>query len=143
LYAELGVTEYFLFDPEACYLDPPLQGFRLEDGVSVPIAAAADGSLTSEELELRFVAEGGMLRVIDVRSGELVPTREERAAQEKELAEQEKSRAEQEKSRAEQEKSRAEQEKSRAEQEKSRADALEAEVARLRALLKQHETLEP
>jgi Uma2 family endonuclease len=114
LYAKLGVAEYFLFDPEALYLDPPLQGFRLQNGVSVPMTPAADGSLTSEELGLRFLPEDGMLRVIDVRTGEPIPTREERAAQERE----------------------------RAAQEKQRADELAAEVARLRARLKQLETPE-
>jgi Uma2 family endonuclease len=56
------------------------------------------------------------------RDGQLLPTGEERAEQEKQRAEQEKQRAEQEKQRAEQEKQRAEQEKQRAEQEKQRAD---------------------
>jgi Uma2 family endonuclease len=32
LCAELGVREYFMFDPEADYLKPPLQGYRLADG---------------------------------------------------------------------------------------------------------------
>ncbi len=30
LYRRLGVKEYFLFDPTEDYLDPPLQGYRLE-----------------------------------------------------------------------------------------------------------------
>lgn len=32
LYAQLGVKEYFLFDPHGEYLDPPLQGHRLVRG---------------------------------------------------------------------------------------------------------------
>ena len=31
LYARIGVREYFLYDPTADYLDPPLRGFRLAD----------------------------------------------------------------------------------------------------------------
>jgi len=37
LYTELGVSEYFLFDPTGDYLKPQLQGFRLEDGHYEPI----------------------------------------------------------------------------------------------------------
>ena len=32
VYASLGVSEYFLYDPRAEYLAPPLQGFRLHEG---------------------------------------------------------------------------------------------------------------
>jgi Uma2 family endonuclease len=102
LYARLGVKEYFVFDPEGRYLDPVLQGFRLVKGQSVPMKPAADGSLISKELGLRLVPEGGMLRLIDLATGQPVPTRLERA-----------------------------------EQERQRADALAAEVARLRAQLRQ------
>ena len=37
----LKVPEYFLFDPSADYLDPPLQGFRLVGGEYVPIEPVA------------------------------------------------------------------------------------------------------
>jgi Uma2 family endonuclease len=107
LYARLGVAEYFLFDPEALYLHPPLQGFRLENGASKAIAPNPDGSLTSEELKVRLMAEGVMLRLIDARTGNPILTRQERIDLESRL---------------------------RAEQQE-RADRLEAEVARLRALL--------
>ncbi len=81
LYASLGVPEYFLFDPEGVCLDPRLQGFRLDQGAYVPLAAAADGSLESAELGVRLTAEGGMLRLTDLRTGAAVPTRSERAEQ--------------------------------------------------------------
>jgi Uma2 family endonuclease len=84
LYARLGVAEYFVFDPEAKYLDPPLQGFRVENCVSVPFPPEPDGSLISKELGLRLVAEGTMLRLIDLKTGKPIPTREERIRQEKE-----------------------------------------------------------
>ena len=32
VYASLGVSEYFLYEPRAEYLAPPLQGFRLHEG---------------------------------------------------------------------------------------------------------------
>jgi Uma2 family endonuclease len=79
LYAQLKVKEYFVFDPEARYLDPPLQGFRLVKGRSVAMTPTADGSLTSRQLGLRLVPEGGLLRLIDVKTGQPVLTRSERA----------------------------------------------------------------
>jgi len=32
IYEQMGVQEYFLYDPTADYLDPPLQGYRLTNG---------------------------------------------------------------------------------------------------------------
>jgi len=78
LYEELGVKEYYLFDPEAAHLRPPLQGFRLGKRGYRALREAEDGSLTSQELGLRLAAEGRMLRLIDARTGERVLTREER-----------------------------------------------------------------
>ncbi len=80
LYAALRVKEYFLFDPEGRYLDPPLQGFKLVKGKSVPMKPAKDGSLMSRELGLILVPEGEMLRLIDRKTGQPVLTRSERAA---------------------------------------------------------------
>jgi Uma2 family endonuclease len=82
LYAKLKIREYFLFDPEECYLDPPLMGFRLVNGKSVPIKPNADGTLTSLELGLRLKAEGVLLRMVDLKTGEVVWTRSERANEE-------------------------------------------------------------
>jgi Uma2 family endonuclease len=79
LYAEIGIPEYFIFDPEARYIDPPLQGFRRRKGVYVPMKGARDGSLVSRELGLRLVREGILLRLIDRKTGERVLTRRERA----------------------------------------------------------------
>jgi Uma2 family endonuclease len=153
LYERLRVAEYFVFDPEARYVKPPLRGFRLRRGKFQPLAAAVDGSLTSKELGLRLVAEGHMLRLIDARTGEPILTRQESKEQERRGKEQEKQRAdlaeqqkEQERQSKEQEKQRAdlaeqqkEQQRQRAdlaeqqkEQQKQRADTLAAELARLR-----------
>jgi Uma2 family endonuclease len=114
LYTRLGVKEYFLFDPDNRYLKPQLQGFRLENGVSVPIAPGPDGGLTSMELGLRLIAEGQILRFIDPKTGKRHLTREEQIQQERR---------------------RRKEVKRRAEKERKRADELEAEVARLRSLL--------
>jgi hypothetical protein len=86
LYASLGVKEYFVFDPEGCYVKPVLQGFRTVRGRSVPMKPAAEGSLVSKELGLRLVPEGTMLRLIDLKTGLPVLTRSERAEQERRRA---------------------------------------------------------
>jgi Uma2 family endonuclease len=112
LFARLRIPEYFLFDPEERYLDSTLLGFRSVKGRSVPIKANADGSLTSRELGLRLKAEGILLRMFDLRTGEMVRTRSERANREAD----------------------------RARQERDRADRLAAEVERLRAQLGRHGT---
>ncbi len=39
LYEDLGVSEYFIIDPLQEYLDPPLQGFRLQGVYYVPITS--------------------------------------------------------------------------------------------------------
>jgi Uma2 family endonuclease len=145
LYAQLGVAEYFLFDPEGDCLDPRLQGFRLEEGEFVPLIHDADGGLTSAVLGLRLTPEDYMLRLSDLHTGAIVQTRSERANDERDRAEQERRRAEEEHFRAELERRRAEEERRRAEQEhlqveqeRRRAEELTAEVARLKALLEEY-----
>ena len=107
LYERLGVREYVLFDPEAEYLRPRLQGFRLVEGRYELIEPDADDRLRSEELGLLLRAEGLMLRLLDGTTGAPVPTRQERVEEERRDAEQ------------------------------ATADALAAEVERLKALLEQ------
>ena len=128
LYARLAIKEYFLFDPEARYLEPPLQGFRSAHGKSIPIKANADGSLFSKELGLWLLPEGSTLRLLDAKTRAPIPTRLERAEQESE-------RAAREKKRADQECLRAEEEKERARKERERNAELVAEVEKLRAAL--------
>jgi Uma2 family endonuclease len=60
----LKVHEYFLFDPYRDYLNPPLQGHRLEDGRYVPIDMV-DGRLPSEVLGLHLESCGAGLRFFD------------------------------------------------------------------------------
>jgi hypothetical protein len=72
LYRQLGVEEYFLFDPREEYLHPPLQGFRLVAGAGSeyrPIPLEADGSLVSPLLGIRFRQEGEGLRLIHLHTG--------------------------------------------------------------------------
>ncbi len=81
LYERLGVREYFLFDPEALYLRPALQGFRRSDqGLLVPIEPDAGDRLLCQELGLYLRAEGAMIRLTDARTGQPVWTKDEQIA---------------------------------------------------------------
>ncbi len=144
LYARLKVREYFLFDPDGKYLKPAVQGFRWQKGQYLPIKPDPDGSLLSKQLGVRLRAEGEMLRLVDLRTGAPLPTRQEQVEHARQKALAERRRAQTEQQRAEAEQKRAEAEQQRAEealrmanQEKKRADllaerlaALEAELAR-------------
>jgi Uma2 family endonuclease len=77
LYALLRVKEYFLFDPTQDYLDPPLQGYRLQGERYVPIDADSQGSLVSAELGLRLQAEHGTLMACRLDTGEPLLTAEQ------------------------------------------------------------------
>src|SRR5207247_7233136 len=82
LYARLGVSEYFLFDPTHEYLDPPLQGYRLIGGAYEPIDTDAQGTLVSQVLDLRLQIEKGKLAFYRLDNGERLLTDAERAARE-------------------------------------------------------------
>jgi hypothetical protein len=76
----LKVSEYFLFDPRAEYLVPPLQGFRLAGSAYVPIEPIA-GRLPSGVLGLHLERDGEQLRLFNPASGQRLLTRlEARAA---------------------------------------------------------------
>ena len=70
LYAQLGVHEYFMFDPLSEYLRPQFQGFTLAEKSYIAMLPDAHGALVSQELGLRMWPEHGMLRIQDIRSGE-------------------------------------------------------------------------
>lgn len=82
LYARLGVQEYFVFDPDHEYLDPPLQGYRLTAETYKPIPLEADGSLISEQLGLRLSDDAGRLMFVRLDNGRRLLTAEERAQHE-------------------------------------------------------------
>ncbi|MBI2759943.1 MAG: Uma2 family endonuclease, partial [Chloroflexi bacterium] len=122
LYQSLGIPEYILYDPLAEYLRPPLQGYRLTEGVYVSIGNE-DASLVCEELGVRLVAEHGRIRVFDQRTGEELLDPETRALIGATQARIESERARIESERAEVEARRADTERARAEAERARADA--------------------
>jgi len=75
----LKVVEYFLFDPRAEYLKPPLQGYRLTENQYVRITPV-DGRLPSETLSLALEAHGNELRFFDPAIGQWLPTKDEKLA---------------------------------------------------------------
>jgi Uma2 family endonuclease len=82
LYARLGVREYYLYDPRFArlqYLDPPLQGLRLEGEVYRPMATDADGALISEALGMRLHLIDRQLRLFDAHTGALLLSPAEQA----------------------------------------------------------------
>jgi Uma2 family endonuclease len=78
LYQELGIKEYFLFDPEYDYLIDSLVGYRLEEGRYSAIKVMS-GKALIESLGLELVDTGETLRIFDPRSGLMLPTPEEHA----------------------------------------------------------------
>jgi Uma2 family endonuclease len=141
------VPEYFWFDRYRGVL----RGYRLSAGGYAPIRADRRGWLWSEVLGAYVGVWKGeyrgrvfpWLRLWD-KDGNLVLTREEREAREREAREQAEAQAQQERERAERERERAEQERAareqaeaQAQQERERAEQLQAELERLREILRQ------
>jgi Uma2 family endonuclease len=74
LYAMLGVREYFLYDPLGEYLQPPLQGYRLQEGEYQRMPPGGEGKLASQELGLELRVEEGRLRLVNPATGERLLT---------------------------------------------------------------------
>jgi len=114
LYEELGVREYFLFDPLREYLRPPLQGFYLMGGYYAHVApdpwAEGEWQMESQVLELTLRTEGQTLRLYDPEQALYLLTPAEEA-EARHLAE------------------------AQAAKKAQALDAAEAEIARLQALL--------
>lgn len=73
LYAQLGVAEYFIFDPEYDYLPEPLVGWRLKSGEYAPLEVP-EGRVRSNALGLELVDTGQTLRLCDPRTGQFLLT---------------------------------------------------------------------
>lgn len=151
LYAQLGVQEYYLYDPTAEYLQPSLRAFVLQGGGYVPMSPVREevelGELAllpdpaeppefiSPLLGLRLTLdEANRLQFYEMNGQRLLSDEEARQAAEA-AAQSAAQQAAQETLRAEQEARRATQEALRAEHEAQRAAQAEAENALLRAEL--------
>lgn len=105
-YQELGVAEYFQYDPTGDYLQPQLKGSRLMSGSYQPIAPTLlpDGvlSIRSEALGLDLRLIGKELRLIDPQTGKKLLSYQEteQARQQAELALQQEAQARQQAERA-------------------------------------------
>jgi Uma2 family endonuclease len=79
IYEQLGVDEYFLFDPLGDYLSPRLQGFRLVGRRYRPLRPRPDGSLLSQSTGVVFRPDGVQLRLSDAVTGAPLLRKEEEA----------------------------------------------------------------
>ena len=76
LCAELGVREYWTFDPRRVRTDggPALEGWRLgRSGTRTPIAPSPSGESRSDVLGLDLFVSGRLLRFRDPATGEILP----------------------------------------------------------------------
>ena len=127
LYEQLGVQEYWQFDPKGEWIPEQLRGFRLRHDLYEPIT---DGR--SLPLQLRLEVDGQLISFYREDTGEkiLAPLELLQALQQEMAARQTAEAL------VEQERQRAEQERQRAEQERQRAEAAETQVDRLRSQLR-------
>lgn len=94
LYAQLGINEYFLFDPLHEYLDEQFIGYRMVNGEYTPIEPDPEGNLYSETLEILLGVNDSLLRIV-TPDGAFFPEYEEaieQAQQQTQIAEQESAR---------------------------------------------------
>ena len=70
-YEQLGILEYWLFDPKGEWINKKLQGYRLQDEIYQPITDSL-----SQPLGLRLEVKGELLRFYRLDTGDklLIPT---------------------------------------------------------------------
>ena len=153
LYAELGIQEYWMFDPKNEYFHPPLQGLTLQEGRYRPLPARVEGgqrTLRSPVLGMDLWIDDGNLRFRDVATGEVFRTwsehrvahRRERATREREQIAREREqtlRQREQAARKREESARKREEVARKREQAARL-ALEARVRELEARLREAES---
>jgi Uma2 family endonuclease len=75
-YAQMGIREYFIFDPEYDYLKPALNAYRLVNGEYKQLKSLG-GVVTSKTLGLELVDTGETLRLRNPNTGQFLPTIDE------------------------------------------------------------------
>ncbi|NJM73556.1 MAG: Uma2 family endonuclease [Scytonema sp. RU_4_4] len=120
LYEQLGVKEYWLFDPKGEWVEEQLRGYRLRGETYESIQ-----DKRSEPLQLRLQIEGRLIGFYREDTGEklLIPDELREALRQEVLARQ-------------QAEEQAEQERQRAEQERQRAEQAELQVRQLQERLR-------
>lgn len=78
-YLQIGVSELFLFDPTADYLDPILQGYRLTNGEYETIPCDDRGQMCSHILNANVFLQDSDLVIADPQTGEPWQTADEAA----------------------------------------------------------------
>ena len=127
-YARLGVKEYFVFDPTGDFIQPVLQGYRLDCGRYRPMPGLGPLAVRSRVLGLDlWVDEGQDLRMRDAATGEDLWSAEESEACRRKAE----GRAERAEARAEKAETRAENAEIRADEETRRRLAAEERLAEL------------
>ena len=89
LYAEIGISEYFVYDVDRRYLPTPLMGFRLIEGAYVEISPLATGGILSVTLGLEFHVLDESLGIYDPEAEVWLKTSAERAEDAEERSNQE------------------------------------------------------
>lgn len=110
-FSDLGIAEYFLFDPTRDYLNPPLRGYRMIDGEYVQLEFDTKGGLVSDQLNVRLCLDAKQLVMHDLDTDKRLLTEAEAEHEAREL------------------------EQAAREREQAARQAAEAEVQRLRKLL--------
>ena len=138
-YENIGVLEYFLYDPTSEYLSPALRGFRRGPQGFQPIEMDSSARLSSEILGVTLELDGGELVLRDSENESVLLTHEELAEQQARNAERKAHDAERKAHDAERKANDAERKALDATHEahvaKERNEALEAELRRLRERL--------
>ena len=139
-YSRWGVAEYFLYDPRAEYVKPPLQGFELAGGsyraMATGVLPNGKAGFASRTLGLGLWLDGYVLRFYDPETGlNLLTTMEAETDRRKAHADRDKAEAKSRKAEADREEAEAKSRKAEADRDKAEAKSrqLEAELAELRA----------
>ncbi|MCD9186843.1 MAG: Uma2 family endonuclease [Pyrinomonadaceae bacterium] len=82
LYERLGVSEYYVYDPERSYLPNPLMAYHLKNG-EYEAVETKNNRVYSPLLNLELVDDGLTLKFFDHEKIEFLPTIQELAAKER------------------------------------------------------------